>query len=322
MSTSSELATTVKEINIQQLDTLKKEKAITKKKIAVIDTSYRFPNLTTEEIKKNNKQKAKMLKQLAKFDKKQYAFVPSGTTTINKKHVSIQAFYIQITEVTNLEYRTFLFDLMIQGRKDDFLLAKPDQSRWVKDYQGSYNKPMEEHYFSHAAYNDYPVVAISRIAAEMYCHWLTLETSKAYKKKLKQSINNLRIPTEYEWIHAAFGGEKQSTYPWAGPNLRNSKGEFLANFKPMKDNYKADGAFHTAKVGSYNPNDFGLYDMAGNVAEMIYYENDKELPGTKGGSWTSIGQELQIIDGKDRFKGKINASVDVGFRPVITFMGK
>ena len=69
---------------------------------------------------------------------------------------------MQTTEVTNLEYRTFLFDLLIQGKKDEFLKAKPDQAMWTKEYKYAFLKPMEEHYFSHAAYDEYPVVAISR----------------------------------------------------------------------------------------------------------------------------------------------------------------
>ena len=284
----------------------------------ILDTAYRFPNLTPDEIAANNKQKAKMVKQLIKLDKKQYAFIPSGTFKIENKNWSVQAFYMQTTEVTNLEYRTFLFDLLITDRKEAFLKAKPDQAMWVKEYPDAFNKPMQDNYFSHSAYNDYPVVAISREGAEMYCKWLTEEVNK----QNTESINDVRLPSNYEWMYAASSGGKHLPYPWGGPYIRNSKGNFLANFYPMKDNYMADGALHTAKVQSYNPNDFGLYCMSGNVAEMVYYEDENNLPGTRGGSWSSIGQELQITEGNDRFKGSIKPSVNVGFRPVITYLGK
>lgn len=311
-----------KEVIIVPADSLKKYQDALVKSARItelLDTGYKFPKLTYEEIMANNKQKAKMIKQLDKFDKKHYAFIPSGTYKTDNKSWSIQAFYMQTTEVTNLEYRTFLFDLLIQNKKDEFLQAKPDQSRWTKDYSYSYNKPMEEHYFSHDAYNDYPVVAISRKGAEMYCKWLTEEVNK---QRNTEFINDARLPNNYEWMYAASGGKENSAYPWGGPYLRNSKGCYLANYKPLKDNYVDDGAFHTAKVTSYMPNDFGLYCMSGNVAEMVYFEKENQLPGTKGGSWSSVGQEMQINDENLRFKGQTNPSVDIGFRPVISYFNK
>lgn len=284
----------------------------------LLDTGYKFPKLTPEEILANNKQKAKMIKQLDKLDKKHYAFIPTGTFKADDKNWSVQAFYMQTTEVTNLEYRTFLFDLLIHERKDEFLAAKPDQSRWTKDYSYSYNKPMEEQYFSHAAYNDYPVVAISRKGAEMYCKWLTEEVNK---QRNGAFINDVRLPSNYEWMYAASGGKDGQSYPWGGSSEKNSKDCYLANYQPIKGNFLEDGAFHTTRVYSYNPNDYGLYCMSGNVAEMVYYENENQLPGTKGGSWTSVAAEIQI-NGADKYKGMSNASVDIGFRPVISYFNK
>jgi formylglycine-generating enzyme required for sulfatase activity len=324
----NELSMRLKDVSQAQFDTLKEmEKAVNTK--LEVDTTYHFPKLNDRELKAQQKQKTKMLRQISKFDKKKYVFIPSGLFKHKDTRFSVNSFYAQTNEVSNLEYRTFLFDLLQQGRENDFLIAKPDQTRWVKDYPYSFNKPMAENYFSHPAYNDYPVVAISRKGAKMYCKWLTTEANKS----LKIPINDLRIPTNLEWMYAASGGGKQLPYPWGGPYLRNVKGSFLANFKPKRPDsyrkegekfyefcYKCDGAFHTAKVDSYNPNDFGLYCMSGNVAEMVYYKGENMLPGTKGGSWTSKGQELQILDGKDRFKGLVNPSVDVGFRPVITYL--
>lgn len=285
----------------------------------LLDTAYKFPKLTYEEILANNKQKAKMIKQLDKLDKRQFAYIPSGSFNVDDKKWSVQAFYMQTKEVTNLEYRTFLFDLLIHERKPEFLEAKPDQSRWVKDYSYSYNKPMEEQYFSHAAYNEYPVVAISRKGAEMYCKWLTQEVNK---QRNGEFINDVRLPSHYEWMYAASGGFENQPYPWGGPSTKNSNECYMANYQPKKGNFIDDGAFHTAKVNSYNPNDYGLYCMSGNVAEMVYYENENQLPGTKGGSWTSMGEELQITDENKRFKGQTSPSVNIGFRPVISYFNK
>ena len=97
-----------------------------------------------------------------------------------------------------------------------------------------------------------------------------------------------RLPTEAEWEYAAvalvgnreyniYKGQKK--YPWSGQYTRSSKrqyrGDQLANFKQGKGDYGGiagwsdDGADITNKVKAYAPNDFGLYDMAGNVAEWV-----------------------------------------------------
>ncbi|MCB0376585.1 MAG: SUMF1/EgtB/PvdO family nonheme iron enzyme, partial [Sinomicrobium sp.] len=58
-------------------------------------------------------------------------------------------------------------------------------------------------------------------------------------------------------------------YPWGGPYVMDDRGCFLANFKPVRGDYAADNALYTVEAKSYEPNDYGLYDMAGNVAEWV-----------------------------------------------------
>lgn len=272
---------------------------------------YKFPNLSPRQMEENNKLKVKMIKELSKFDKKKYAFIPSGETTIKSKNVSVNAFYMQNTEVSNLEYRTFLYDLLIQDRKDDFLTAKPDQSQWTKLREDL--RPMEEYYFSNVEYNDYPVNNISKAGVELYCKWLNEEQTIMYGK----TINDVRLPTSEEWMYAAKGGiAEKSPYPWGGPFIRNSRGCYLANFYPMKDKHNDDGEELTAKVDSYNPNYFGLYCMSGNVAEMVIDNNGKIV--AKGGGWNSIGEQLQIEADND-FENAGEPNPEIGFRVVISY---
>jgi sulfatase modifying factor 1 len=301
------------------------------------DSVYRFPKLTKEQIEKNHKQKKQMLKQLNKLDKKKYAYVPSGSYDHKGKSISVQAFHMQTTEVTVLEYRTFIFDLLIQDKKEEFLKAKPDQEQWkfIMGNQQSSMQPMVDNYFSHSAYNQYPINNISREGAELYCRWLTTEASKVRKDK-KEVLNDVRLPSGYEWMFAAKGGEdNKESFPWKTSSVRNKKKCYLANFKPVRDSiyseekgkfikcessnfFMDDGAFLTAKVDSYLPNEYGLYCMSGNVAEMVINWKDKSS-GTKGGSWISDLPEL-MITGEDKNSGVTEAKAHIGFRVVVTYL--
>lgn len=302
------------------------------------DSAYRFPKLTEEQIENNYKQKKQMLKQLNKLDKKKYAYIPSGSFSFKGESISVQAFHMQTTEVTVLEYRTFIFDLLIQDRKEEFLKAKPDQEQWkfIMGNQQSSMQPMVDNYFSHSAYNQYPINNISREGAEMYCKWLTIEASKVRKDK-EQVLNDVRIPSDYEWMFAAKGGEDNTeSFPWKTSSIRNKKNCYLANYKPRTDSifnsekgeyekcpggcniFYADGAFHTAKVDSYLPNEYGLYCMSGNAAEMVVNWKGR-TPGTKGGSWISDLPELMIA-GEDENNGVIAAKAHIGFRVVVTYI--
>jgi formylglycine-generating enzyme required for sulfatase activity len=305
--------------------------------------AYQLPVLSEEQKSANRKRKKKMVKAVNKFDKKEYAYVPSGSFDYHGTVISVQAFHMQTAEVSNIEYKTFLFDLLIQGRKDDFMKAKPDQTMWTKMF-GEEMKPMQSLYFSSEAYDDYPVVNVSREGAEMYCIWLTLEANKVNKEKNDPLINDLRIPVRSEWELAASESGKQAPFPWGGPLTQNEDGCFLANYDPSLEGKlmdttncegcdaicvnSSDGAAMTAKTKTYLANEYGFYNMSGNAAEMVYgsYEiSDGKLvkkdPGTAGGGWMSTFDSLKI-SGKDEHDGLTTAHPNVGFRVVTTYLRK
>ena len=154
----------------------------------------------------------------------------------------------------------------------------PDTTVWVNDFENAYNEPYVRLYFSHPGYNDYPVVGVSWEQANAFCEWRTRYLRGALTRGV--IVEPYRLPTEAEWEFAARAGKSENKYPWAGDVPMAEKGCFYANFKPMDGNYIKDGHLITAKVGSYSPNEFGLYDMAGNVSEWTstaYTEAVSEL---------------------------------------------
>ncbi len=143
----------------------------------------------------------------------------------------------------------------------------PDTTCWINDFDNSYNEPYVRMYFASAGYNNYPVVGVSWEQATAFCHWRTEFLRKSLGKE-GVYVEPFRLPTEAEWEYAARAGVSANKFPWEGElPLTEEDGCFYANFKPMEGNYVKDGSIISAPVGTYQPNDFGLYDMAGNVSE-------------------------------------------------------
>jgi len=245
--------------------------------------------------------------------------------------------YAYQTEVTNLDYRIFLKDLKIKGLTDKYNLCMVDSLGWNKGLM--YIEPYVQYYFRHPAYNCYPLVNISYEAANIYCEWLTEKYHSFEKRKFKKV--KFKLPTEEEWLKAARGGlDESAIFPWKGISLRNKyqkgttwKGEYLCNFKDINQacirkesasnklivDCKKEGIgkfisplnYHweiTASVYSFMPNGYGLYNVCGNVAEML-----SEKGRTKGGSWASYGYYVRL-DTEDEYAGFTKPSPMIGFR--------
>lgn len=303
-------------------------------KVKTIDV----PVLGAKSKEENDKFKKRIIKAVIDHDKDAYAYIPMGTTHVNNAIVSMQAFYMSKTEVTNLQYRTFLNDLVLQKRYEEYAKARVDENAWNTAFPRSYNEPMAEHYFNHPAYDNYPVVNVPREGAELYCKWLSTEAYNAQtpEQRLKSPLNDLRLPYESEWEYAAKGGSDTAIYPWTGKYLRDARGIYQCNFMDVdtntdgniSNNYIADGAFHTATVTSYPPNAYGLYNMAGNVSEMV--ESMRRNPDgsighdaikSKGGSWISDEKNVRI-ESKEEYNNEMRPLPYIGFRPVMTYIVK
>lgn len=220
----------------------------------------------------------------------------------------------------------------------------PDTLVWIRDFAYSYNEPFTRNYFWHPAFDDYPVVGIDWKMAKAFCAWRT-NLWNNFRGEDEPNTEDFRLPTEHEWEYAARGGHDLAPYPWGGYALRNAKGCLLANFKPGRGNYPEDGGHYTVKSDAYFPNDYGLYNMAGNVSEWtesaffenahsivhdnnpdIKYDAKEDDPAVykrkviRGGSWKDVAYYLQ--NGTRHWEYQDTTKSYIGFRCALTFLGR
>jgi len=285
---------------------------------------------------------------------------PASTQINFNKQVTIGPFFMDDTEITNNEYRQFTnFFLVDNGTIEGFPTVGADEFRqkyypdttvWVRDFAHHMGDPIQDYYYWHPGYDEYPVVGITWDAAVFFGQWRT-----NYLNDYRQTVGEFpmpefRLPSEAEWEYASRGGRDMNKYPWGNPYIRNSKGCMLANFKPGRGNFYDDGFAYTSPVRAYFPNDYGLFDTSGNVAEWCLddfnpasvptvwdlnpqYIDERTNPESKsfnakippkkvvrGGSWKDVAYYLET--GTRTFEYKDSTRAYIGFRCAMTHLGR
>lgn len=241
--------------------------------------------------------------------------------------IPVAHFYMDKQEITNLDYREYLYWLALVFGKDaaEYKQAMPDTTAWQREV--TYNEPLVINYFRHPAFDEYPVVGVSYDQAVQYCSW---RTDRVYEMSLIKAglipvnrqqtkenyftaerylaaqymeltpekniaVPRYRLPTEDEWELAACGRLDASIFPY-GYDLSDkkiaaklSKGQQVFQSRQVVKMQNKSASPFTAPARSGFANGHELYNMIGNVAEMTAEEGS-----CKGGSFLHALEESKI----------------------------
>ena len=304
-----------------------------------------------------------------------------------ERTVTVQSFFLDQTEIANIHWLEYLHYIQRDSSETYYQSALSDTTVWEKEL--AFNTPYVSNYLRYPGFRYYPVVGVSWEQAVDYCRWRTEAVNKQRAMEYYGEdyidgdippiesgiyLPEFRLPTEAEWEYAAYGqagtqwlDENQTQrrlYPWDGRTIRSSKrgsvGKFQANFKRGRGDYAGiagalnDAGFVTMNIYEYAPNDFGLYNMAGNVNEWVYdiyrplnFQDMEDLNPIrksdfmdseesydadnfnsmvsnksrvyKGGSWADGA--MWLSPGTRRFLDQDSSSATIGFRCATTALG-
>jgi formylglycine-generating enzyme required for sulfatase activity len=182
---------------------------------------------------------------------------------------------------------------------------------------------------------DYPVVGVSWNDATAFCAWLTETERKAGRLAAGAAY---RLPTDAEWSWAVGIGDRETNgtpkdksgklirvFPWgtqypppagAGNFADLTAREYFTNW-PCIEGYR-DGFVTSSPVGSFKPNEFGLYDLAGNALEWCddFYDAAHKQRTMRGGGWNNTGPKSLLSSCREHVAAG-RYSVVTGFRCVL-----
>jgi formylglycine-generating enzyme required for sulfatase activity len=203
--------------------------------------------------------------------------------------------FIDQTEVRNLDYLEYLY-WTYKHEPAKYKSILPDTMVWREP--AVYNEPYVEYYLRHPAYRDYPVVGISYEQAVEFCKWRSDRVNEFIyirEHNIKDynsdsiyphpEVMRFRLPTKEEWEYAAAAGLDQTAYPYGYESLVDKNGMPVSNTKEYANLYLSNSIRKNgpssvdllSPVNAFRPNKYGIYNMTGNVSEIIADNSFKGL---------------------------------------------
>ena len=287
-------------------------------------------------------------KEIKSLEKKGFRYIPAGRCTIpddplypSRKSTAytLTGFFMFDAEVSNMLYTEFLHHLKTSGDTAKYAVAAIDSNQWEAE-------GLVRYYSSRPAYKYYPVVNVSYEGAVLFCEWLTKTINhEGWEVTLPARAQWVYAAAQSNHSDTNFRIWR-SEYSGGSPYLTNSKGSPMYNYHRIGDrgivttdtDYSStlshaiidehnstwrggqewDGVSLflpqiTMPVKSYFPNGAGLYNMSGNVAEMVI-----EKGIAVGGNWNDPGGDITILS----YKKYSIPSPMVGFRPILIINNK